>query len=46
VVTSGVAEYSYPYAVLDSDQLLITYTWQRRGIVLARLPVADLEETP
>jgi predicted neuraminidase len=43
VVTSGVAEYSYPCAVLDGDGLLVTYTWQRRGIVLARLPLADLE---
>lgn len=47
VVTSGVAEYSYPGAVLDdADHLIVTYTWQRRGIVLARLPVADLEDTP
>lgn len=44
VVTSGVAEYSYPSAVLDGTDLLVTYTWQRRGIVLARLPIADLED--
>ncbi|MFI7703120.1 exo-alpha-sialidase [Nonomuraea sp. NPDC049480] len=43
VVTSGVAEYSYPSAVVTADHLLVTYTWQRRGIVLARLPLADLE---
>ncbi|MFI7639050.1 exo-alpha-sialidase [Nonomuraea sp. NPDC049400] len=43
VVTGGVAEYSYPSAVLTPDDLLVTYTWQRRGIVLARLPLADLE---
>ena len=44
VVTSGVAEYSYPTAVVDGADLIVTYTWQRRGIVLARLPVAALEE--
>ncbi|MFI9839932.1 exo-alpha-sialidase [Nonomuraea sp. NPDC051941] len=44
VVTSGVAEYSYPFAVVTPDDLLVTYTWQRRGIVLARLPLADLEQ--
>jgi predicted neuraminidase len=43
VVTSGAGEYSYPAAVLDGDELLVAYTWQRRGIVLARLPVALLE---
>jgi hypothetical protein len=43
VVTSGVAEYSYPSVVLDGSDLVVTYTWQRRGIVLARLPIADLE---
>jgi predicted neuraminidase len=47
VVTSGVAEYSYPAAVVTPDHLFVTYTWQRRGIVLARLPLADLEpKTP
>lgn len=44
VITSGVAEYSYPSAVIDGDDLIITYTWQRRGIVLARLPLIDLED--
>ncbi|MGI5133133.1 exo-alpha-sialidase [Pseudonocardia sp. CA-107938] len=43
VVTSGVGEYSYPTAVVRGDELVVTYTWQRRGIVLARLPVAVLE---
>lgn len=43
VVTSGVAEYSYPSAVIDGDRLLVTYTWQRRGIVLAELLITDLE---
>ena len=44
VVTSGVAEYSYPTAVVDGTDLVVTYTWQRRGIVLARLPIATLED--
>jgi predicted neuraminidase len=39
VLTSGVGEYSYPSVVVDGDELLCTYTWQRRGIVLARHPV-------
>lgn len=43
VVTSGVDEYSYPTAVLDGPDLVVTYTWQRRGIVLARVPVAELD---
>jgi len=44
VVTDGVGEYSYPSAVLDGDLLLVTYTWQRRGIVLVTLPITDLED--
>jgi predicted neuraminidase len=43
VVTSGVGEFSYPSAVLDGRELLVTYTWQRRGIVLARPSLADLD---
>jgi predicted neuraminidase len=42
VVTSGAGEYSYPTAVLDDDRLLVSYTWQRRGIVLAEVPLALL----
>jgi predicted neuraminidase len=42
VVTTGAGEYSYPTAVLDGDRLLVGYTWQRRGIVLAQVPLADL----
>jgi predicted neuraminidase len=44
VRTSGVAEFSYPTAVVHDDELIVTYTWQRRGIVLARLPVAALDD--
>ncbi|WP_345610525.1 sialidase family protein [Pseudonocardia adelaidensis] len=42
VVTSGAGEYSYPTAVLDGDRLFVSYTWQRRGIVLAEVLLADL----
>jgi predicted neuraminidase len=42
VVTSGAGEYSYPTAVLDGDRLLVGYTWQRRGIVLAVVPLTSL----
>lgn len=39
VWTDGVGEYSYPSAVVDGDELIVTYTWQRRGIVEARVPL-------
>ncbi|WP_217632427.1 hypothetical protein [Ruania alba] len=39
VRTTGVGEYSYPAAVLDGHDLLITYTWQRRGIVAVTVPL-------
>ncbi|MDQ4213508.1 sialidase family protein [Microbacterium capsulatum] len=42
VVTTGVGEYSYPAIILDGERLLISYTWQRRGIVVADIPVAAL----
>lgn len=42
VVTSGVGEYSYPAAVVTDGALVITYTWQRRGIVEARVPLSLL----
>ena len=42
VVTDGRGEYSYPSATLHGDQLIVTYTWQRRGIVSAALPLAAL----
>jgi predicted neuraminidase len=44
VLTSGAGEYSYPAMALDGDQLLVSYTWQRRGIVLARLPLDELTD--
>ncbi|MER7334695.1 MULTISPECIES: sialidase family protein [unclassified Micromonospora] len=37
VVTTGVNEFSYPCLVRTPDGLAVTYTWQRRGIVLATL---------
>jgi predicted neuraminidase len=43
VVTSGAGEYSYPTAVLDGDRILVSYTWQRRGIVLAAVPLTTLQ---
>ena len=39
VVTSGEGEYSYPSASVVGDELWVTYTWQRRGIALARVPL-------
>ncbi|WP_416904843.1 exo-alpha-sialidase [Micromonospora echinospora] len=38
VLTTGVNEFSYPCLVRTPDGLAVTYTWQRRGIVLALLP--------
>jgi predicted neuraminidase len=43
VVTSGNAEYSYPGALINGSDLLVTYSWQRRGIVLAWIPLSHLE---
>lgn len=46
VVTTGIGEYSYPAAVPADDRpgshLLITYSWQRRGFVAARVPLSLL----
>jgi predicted neuraminidase len=42
VRTDGTGEYSYPAAVVHGDALLITYTWQRRGIVCATVPLTLL----
>lgn len=39
VVTDGRGEYSYPSATIHGDQLIVTYTWQRRAIVCATLPL-------
>ncbi|KLN36665.1 hypothetical protein FB00_02075 [Cellulosimicrobium funkei] len=47
IVTDGRGEYSYPSATLDDDgSVLVGYTWQRRGIVLARVPVDLLDRAP
>lgn len=43
VVTSGAGEYSYPSIREVGDQLLVVYTWQRRGIVAATLPISLVE---
>lgn len=37
VITTGFNEFSYPCLVRTPDGLAVTYTWQRRGIVLALL---------
>ncbi|WP_460769612.1 exo-alpha-sialidase [Mariniluteicoccus flavus] len=42
VVTTGDAEFSYPSAAVVDDELWVTYTWQRRGIALARVTVTQL----
>jgi predicted neuraminidase len=46
VGTDGAGEYSYPAAVLDDGTLLVTYTWQRRGIVEALVPIEVLATHP
>lgn len=37
VITEGDGEYSYPSAALVGTEVWVTYTWQRRGIALARV---------
>jgi predicted neuraminidase len=37
VRTTGANEFSYPCLIGTPDGLAVTYTWQRRGIVLAQL---------
>jgi predicted neuraminidase len=37
VTTTGRNEFSYPSLIATPDGLVVTYTWQRRGIVLALL---------
>ncbi|MER7165228.1 sialidase family protein [Micromonospora sp. NPDC000207] len=44
VTTTGVNEFSYPCLVPVGDRLAVSYTWQRRGIVLALLDPS--ERTP
>ncbi len=42
VVTTGAGEYSYPSARVVGDELRVVYTWQRQGIVEARVPLDRL----
>ena len=42
VLTDGVGEYSYPTVVVNGDQVLVSYTWQRRAIALATVGVDAL----
>ena len=39
VLATGVGEYSYPALARTGDALTVTYTWQRRGIVEATVPL-------
>lgn len=44
IVTNGLREFSYPTMVLSaSGELLLSYTWHRRGIVLARISKGTTE---
>ncbi|PLS31280.1 neuraminidase (sialidase) [Bifidobacterium margollesii] len=44
IITSGLREFSYPTVIREpSGDLLVSYTWQRRGIVVTRIDRADLE---
>lgn len=40
VTTTGANEFSYPTLITHDHSLVVTYTWQRRGIVLAHVPLA------
>ena len=40
VLTTGANEFSYPCLIGTPNGLAVTYTWQRRGIVLALLDPA------
>lgn len=41
VVTTGHNEFSYPSTTATPEGLAVTYTWQRRGIVLALIPTSQ-----
>ena len=41
VLTTGANEFSYPCLIGTPNGLAVTYTWQRRGIVLALLDPAN-----
>lgn len=42
VLTDGRGEYSYPALTLEATTVHVTWTWQRRGIVHAAVPLSDL----
>jgi predicted neuraminidase len=44
VQASGAGEFSYPTVSLAGDHLFVSYTWQRRAIVVVATPLAALEE--
>ena len=37
--SSPPGEFSYPSTRVVGDELWVTYTWQRRGIALTRVPL-------
>jgi predicted neuraminidase len=37
IVSDGLAEFSYPAVVAHDGGVIVTYTWQRRGIVFATI---------
>ncbi|MEU4482982.1 sialidase family protein [Micromonospora sp. NPDC023966] len=45
VITTGFNEFSYPCLIRTRDGLAVTYTWQRRGIVLALLNPTNRSNT-
>lgn len=44
VDTDGSQEYSYPTVIAHGGMLLVSYTWQRRGVALATVPIPALKE--
>lgn len=40
-----MGEYSYPALAPTGDTLTVSYTWQRRGIVEATVPLSCLTTT-
>lgn len=40
VLTDGTDEYSYPALLRCGNEVVVTYTWQRRAIAEARVPLA------
>jgi len=43
VRASGEGEFSYPTVTVAGDELFVSYTWQRRAIVVAAVRLAEIE---